>query len=252
MDIVTPDLSHMDFLDLATSDIKSSYALLQAREYHNAVYHFQQSVEKSCKYLGLTMKLFTFDELRQISHEPQRVFDKIFSSKIFTDVYRDNDYDLFKKEIHELSTDDKTYYSYNKIQNSINRHHEERLGKLPSEIVVEHYSNNPFSIHNSSISVLIENAKVMKGYPKCENICEQLIARNDNMEICVFSQMLMSFLVSGVEANSRYPDKKGATPNNIYSEKSTMVQYLDYFIEKQLFCIEILENYFKAIERSVC
>lgn len=248
MDIVNPDLSYTNFLDLAVSDIKSANVLLQVKEYHNAVYHFQQSVEKSCKYLGLTIKAFTFEKLREISHEPQRVFDKVFSSKIFTDVYKDNDYKLFKNEIQELNTDDKVYYSYEKIQQNTNKPHEERLGKLYSEILVEYYCNNPFAIHDNSVNQLIENAQVMKGYPKCEEICEQLIARNDNIEICVFSQMLMSFLVSGVEANSRYPDKTGITPNEIYSEKSFIVQYLNYFIETQVFCIKTLGDYFKPVE----
>lgn len=248
MDIVNPDLSHTNFLDLSSSDINSAKVLLQVKEYHNAVYHFQQSVEKSCKYLGLTMKAFTFDELRQISHEPQKVFDKVFSSTFFTDAYSNIDYEFFKKEIQKLNIDKKVDFSYKQIQNSINNPHEERLGKLPSEIIVDFYNNNPFSIHNNFIKELVENARIMKGYSKCEDICKQLITRNDEIEICVFSQMLMSFLVSGVEANSRYPDKVGVTPKEIYSDKSFIVQYLDYFIEKQLFCIKILGAYFKPIE----
>lgn len=248
MDIINPDLSHTNFLDLATSDIKSAKTLLQAKEYPNAVYHLQQSVEKSCKYLGLTVKAFTFDELRQISHEPQKVFDKVFSSTFFTDAYSNIDYEFFKKEVQKLSIDKKVDFSYKQIQNSINNPHEERLGKLPSEIIVDFYNNNPFSIYDNYVKELVENARAMKGYSKCEDICKQLITRNDNIEICVFTQMLMSFLVSGVEANSRYPDKAGITPYEIYAEKSSIVQYLDYFIEKQLFCIKILGEYFKPVE----
>lgn len=39
MDIINPDLSHNNFLELANADIKSANALLQIKEYHNAVYH---------------------------------------------------------------------------------------------------------------------------------------------------------------------------------------------------------------------
>lgn len=57
---------------------------------------FQQSVEKSCKYLGLTTKAFTFEELRRISHEPKKVFDAIFNSDTFTAVNENQDYNTFK------------------------------------------------------------------------------------------------------------------------------------------------------------
>lgn len=43
MDIINPDLSHNNFLELANADIKSANALLQIKEYHNAVYHISLS-----------------------------------------------------------------------------------------------------------------------------------------------------------------------------------------------------------------
>lgn len=245
MDILNPDLSYNNFLRESKEDISSTKALLNNKNYSHAIYHFQQSVEKSCKYLGLTINAFTIEKLKRISHNPQEIFDLIFSSKMFIDIYKDDDYKLFKNEILELDTDERAYYSFKKIQEIINNPHEERIGKLHSEIVVEYYRNNPFSIYDNSISLLIENAKVMKGYPKCEEICEQLIVRNDEMEICVFSQMLMSFLVVGTEATTRYPNiEKGTTPSLEYTEDKPFVKNLVFFIEVQEKCIQTLNNFF--------
>lgn len=247
MDIINPDLSHTIFLDLANSDIKSADILFKAEQYPNAVYHFQQSVEKSCKYLGLTNKIFTFNEFRKISHDPHKVFDMLFSSNFYTSIFTDGDYKSFKDEIKKLTIDEIVKFSHDRIQTIIENPHEDRIGKLASDIVIDCYENNPFSAYNSSIEELLENVRIMRGYPKCESICKQLIRRNDNIEICMSAQMLMSFLVCGVEANSRYPDKNGITPNDIYSETSPLVLNLSYFIDKQKFCIDTLNNFYRPM-----
>lgn len=244
MDIINPDLSHNNFLELANADIKSANALLQIKEYHNAVYHFQQSVEKSCKYLGLTMKAFTFDELRQISHEPQKVFDKVFYNEVFTSVSDNQDYEEVKKIFKDADLNKKcdgAYYYIDKAFRSSS------LNSRPySEQVIEYFDNNPFSdLYNADFA---ENIKKHRGNFHVETACKQFLDMLDDMQKCLLCQMLMSLLVSGVEANSRYPDREGITPNEIYSEKSFIVQYLDYFIEKQFFCIKILGGYFKPIE----
>lgn len=248
MDIRNLDSSHANFLNVANSDIKSADALLQIKEYHNAVYHFQQSVEKSCKYLGLTNQIFTFNELRKIGHDPHKVFDMLFSSDFYTRIFTDSDYKSFKDEIYKLTIDEIVKISHDGIQAIIEEPHEEYSGKLASDIVIDYYKKNPLSANDSSIKVLLENIRIMRGYPKCESICKQLIRRNDNIEICMSAQMFMSFLVRGVETNSRYPDENGITPSDIYSEKSPLVQNLSYFIDKQKFCIEILNNLYNDIQ----
>lgn len=244
MDIITPDLSHTNFLDLANSDIKSADALLKIKEYHNAVYHFQQSVEKSCKYLGLTIKAFTLKELQKISHEPQRVFDKIFNSKEFISTNNNNDYNEIKQKFKSVSLNEKcdgVYYYIEKIfTNTI------LDNKLYSEQVIEYFDYNPFSgLYNEDF---VENIRKHRGNPNIEAICKQFLDTLNDMQRCLLCQMLMSFLVSGIEANSRYPDEKGLTPKKIYSEESFIVKYLGYLIKKQAFCIKVLGNYFKPIE----
>ena len=244
MDIINLDSSYAKFLNVANSDIKSAYALLQIKEYHNAVYHFQQSVEKSCKYLGLTNQIFTFDKLRQIGHDPHKVFDMLFSCDFYTRTFTDSDYKSFKDEIYKLTIDEIVKISHEGIQSIIEKPHEDYSWKLASDIIIDYYEKNPLSANNSSIKALLGIIRTMRGYPKCESICKQLIRRNDNIEICMSAQMLMSFLVRGVEANSRYPDENGITPSDIYSEKSPLVQNLNYFIDKQKLCIEILCDYY--------
>ena len=244
MDIVNLDLSHTNFLDLANSDIQSADILLKIKEYHNAVYHLQQSVEKSCKYIGLTYKIFTFNELRKISHDPHRVFDMLFSSDFYTSIFTDSNYKSFKDEMVKLTMNEIVKFSHDRIQTIIEKSHENRIGKLASDIVIDYYKNNPLLAYYGLIEKLLEIVRIKRGNPKCESICKQIIRRIDNIEICMLAQMLMSFLVRGVEANSRYPDKNGINPSDIYSEESSLVQNLSFFIDKQKFCIEILCDYY--------
>ena len=244
MDIVNPDLSHANFLDLSSSDINSAKALLQVKEYHNAVYHFQQSVEKSCKYLGLTVKAFSFKELREISHEPQKVFDKVFYSEVFTSVSDNQDYEETKSLFKDVDLNKKCEIAYFYINKAFKS---SSIDSRPySDQIIEYFENNPFSdLYDADF---VENIKKYRGNPQAEVACRQFLDILDDMQKCLLSQMLMSLLVSGVEANSRYPDKVGVTPKEIYSDESFIVHFLDYFIEKQLFCIEILGNYFKPSE----
>lgn len=242
MDIANPDLFHTDFLRLADSDIRSSSVLLREKEYHNAVYHFQQSVEKSCKYLGLTIKAFTSDELRRIGHEPRRVFDRIFYSETFTAINDNRDYEDIKSAFVGVSLDEKcdgVYYYIDKTfesSSSLN-------GRSCSEQFIEGIDESLFSaLYGTDV---LENIKKYRGNPHVEAFCKQFLDKFDEMRKCLLCQMLMSVLVSGIEANSRYPDRKGVSPDKIYSEKSFVVQYLDYFIGKQKFCIKVLRDYFK-------
>lgn len=244
MDIINPDLSHIDFLDLADSDIKCADALLKIKEYHNAVYHFQQSVEKSCKYLGLTIKAFTFGELRNINHEPQRVFDKIFYSDVFSYVNSNNDYNKIKQKFKSVSLNEKydgVYHYIEKIfTNTISDN------KLYSEQVIEYFDSNPFSnLYNEDF---VENIRKYRDNPNIGAICKEFLHKFDSMQKCLLCQMVMSFLVSGIEANSRSIDEKGMTPKKVYSEESFIIKYLSYFIKKQEFCIKVLDDYFKPMK----
>lgn len=111
--------------------------------------------------------------------------------------------------------------------------------------VIEYYENNPFSALFPPN--FVSDIKKYKGKPQVESICRDFLNMILNLQKSLSCQMLMSFVVCGVEANSRYPDRNGLSPKEIYMEQSFIVQYLDYFIEKQIFCIEIIKNYFKPV-----
>lgn len=244
MDIVNPDFSHTSFLNQADSDINSAKILLGAEKYSQAIYFFQQSVEKSCKYLGLTIKAFNYKQLRKISHEPEKVFDTIFHNEIMTLVSNDNYYDKLKDLLFKQELNERAYAAYCHIEEAFNIKDSEHEVDIYSEQVITFYENNLF---NKLLPTdLIHNIKIRQGIPKIEELCKNLLSSIKNLEKCILCQMLMSFLVGGVEANSRYPDyDQDTTPDKIYSEESEIIQNLSYFIEKQIFCIQVLRDYFK-------
>lgn len=68
MNILNPDLSHSEFLTESLSDINAANTLLDIGQFSQAAYMFQQSVEKSCKYFGLTIKILDYEDLRKTGH----------------------------------------------------------------------------------------------------------------------------------------------------------------------------------------
>lgn len=245
MNIIKPDLSHISFLREAESDISTIKVLLVSKNYSQAAYFFEQSVEKSCKYLGLTTQAVSYNEVRSsIGHEPERVFDKIFQSEIFLSMYNNNnDYSKLKQQFKKQSLDERAY--------SARFHIECLFENEDTEPQPKSYCSQLVSLHDSNASRkifpehTINELRNCSGIPKVEILCKEFLLQEKKMGKCCTAQMIMSFLVSGVEANSRYPDyNKKTTPSEIYSKDSEFVQNLHYLIEKQEFCISFFRMYF--------
>lgn len=115
-----------------------------------------------------------------------------------------------------------------------------------SDQIIDYYEGNPFKelLPDNFFSEIISS----KGNPLAETLFKNLLLSIRDLDICLMSQMIMSFLVSGIEENSRYPDHKlGTVPNEIYSEESEIIKNLSYFIERQKFCVRFLREYFKSL-----
>lgn len=62
---------------LAQGDLKSSYILYDYRLYSQSIYMFQQAVEKGVKYYGLLLDIVTVNDLKNIGHQPIKLYNKI-------------------------------------------------------------------------------------------------------------------------------------------------------------------------------
>lgn len=91
-----------ELLDIAKSDLKASRVLYENRLYPQAVFYFQQSVEKANKSLALVTKLVTEKELyRNIGHQAIKIHEKAIKRQ--KDKYEQfNDHLTLFSELREL------------------------------------------------------------------------------------------------------------------------------------------------------
>ena len=57
---------HTLFLEIAKSDLEASRTLLSNKHYPQAVFYFEQAIEKGIKSLGLWMKVITEEECKDM------------------------------------------------------------------------------------------------------------------------------------------------------------------------------------------
>lgn len=70
-------MDKMHWIDVALYDIKSCRLLYENKLYAQSLFYFQQSIEKCSKYIGIVMGGFSERELRDISHNPIKIFNKM-------------------------------------------------------------------------------------------------------------------------------------------------------------------------------
>lgn len=83
-----------EYLKLAHDDLEASKLLHENRLYPQSLFYFSQSVEKANKALALTSNKFTEKDMRQINHNPMRIYKQLMinqknstarTSKLYSD-----------------------------------------------------------------------------------------------------------------------------------------------------------------------
>lgn len=69
------------FFECAKRDMRASKLLYKERDYPNAIYHLQQATEKLVKAHFMSVPLFNYNEIRQISHSTPMAFLQLLSKK---------------------------------------------------------------------------------------------------------------------------------------------------------------------------
>ena len=67
-----------EMLHFAKEDFDIALLLYNEKEYSNALYHYNQCVEKTVNYIGLSTGSISEDQLKDISHKPIKVFSYLF------------------------------------------------------------------------------------------------------------------------------------------------------------------------------
>lgn len=230
------DFSHSSFLDEARDDLKAARCLYEGGLYAQAVYHVQQSIEKSSKFWGLTLRMFSYEDLKKLGHNPHKVFKKLFEGAVEMGMVET---DLFKR-LEDfisgcLSVDERVRKICEKLKRDLNFIFvviEE--GQTPLEAL------RVFLKEEEDLGI-VRNLEELRGMPEWESVCMCMVDKINREARYVTLQMSLSFLVWGLEANTRYPDYgKGTVPSDLYSKDTELVKNMPFFMEVQEGCINAL------------
>lgn len=248
------DYSHISFLKEAEADLKSVQVLYKNSNYSQAAYLFQQSIEKSCKFLGLTLNVFDYDRLRTISHHPHKVFKLLFNSDMMLEVYGsaisfDNIDNILR---NESDLDDRVKCILWYLQ-SVTSHIPFIINpdSTAFDTLVVNYQN--LQIFKDALSVNgIDNVmddialmNYLRNNSKIEHLSRTIINEINDRTICCLNLLFLSFLVWDIESNSRYPDyNKNTTPESLYNKNTIFIENIPLFVKEQNQCIDILYQQF--------
>jgi len=96
------DYKYKVFLEIASDDLDASKLLYNKKKFPQAVFFFEQSVEKTCKYLLINQSILTVDQLnKKVRHNSIIVF-KLYSEFIIESI--SSLFDLTKGQNHSVNT----------------------------------------------------------------------------------------------------------------------------------------------------
>lgn len=239
---------YSDLLYSAERDLKAVVELFNSGIYPDAVFHFQQAVEKGCKFWGLSMGLITWEEIRNIGHNPEKVFRILFKRINKIEDNAESEYDKMLNDICKKSNLDERvkkvlgeifYICNNDIIPILS-------GQSPYEAVAAYFDNYPkAAILHPGITEKLEE---LKNHPHRDKVAMNFWI--DTEDVCKMPACLMelSLLVFATEQNARYPDiVKGIKPEDLYNEDTLFVQQIPFLCNLLNHNFKILQCYY--IER---
>jgi len=73
---------------MAKSDLEASKTLLSNKHYPQAIFLFEQAVEKGVKSIGLCMNIVTEEECKEIGHKTWNIL-KLIVKRVFEEILTD-------------------------------------------------------------------------------------------------------------------------------------------------------------------
>jgi hypothetical protein len=228
------DMDESQLLSIAKNDIKASQTLYKDGRYANALFSFQQSVEKSSKYIGLTMNCILEEQLQKdIRHDPTKVFTKmsVFLAKNSNGLIQPFDpqnITCLKQQIEKITEQEAVDFLWHYIQDVVNQ---PKLidDKLP-----------PFEAVCKFISTIMPefdlglDNPLLKSYTiiKLEKQTQELIL-SVNYGTRILQLLLgYSLLMSKYKVDDfRYPSKAYGDPNVYFNQDNPLVINLPFFIK---------------------
>ena len=242
MELKEIDYSYYCFLQEALIDLNAAEVLNDKEIYSKSVLLFKQSVEMSCKYLGLLWKIIPpTDGKRNIGYIPNKIFKDFFSTDVLRQIKGEFLFKQFENELNSYtSLADKINYLINEITTALHLEVIKRKDNQTAiEAIITFYRAMGYKNYTD-----IEFLEKKKGDKKVETEIEEHRKTVNNIGICVLCQMFMSFLVWGNIEDTRYPDiTTSKTSMDNYSKSSIITKNLTWFFEIQRKCLNMMTDF---------
>lgn len=246
MDVLNLDLSHYKIFEMSIADLKSTEALYKSHNYPQSIYFLQQSVEKSCKYIGLTFRAISEEKLKKIGHNPHIVFRKIFCSDEMKQLGGASEFHKFEQMVQDLNFDERV----ESLTPMLNSELEDviKYTSDPIGVFLDYIDHHPLK-DSLGINIRDEVEKSLEIVPRkiIENIAIKHIDKINNFAKANHILLILGFLVWGLEEKVRYPDMNNS-PMDEYNENSAFVKALPMFIKAQANALVWTETYFAEEE----
>ena len=233
------------WIDAAAHDIKACKVLCDNRLYAQSLFHFQQSVEKCSKYIGLEIGGFSDKELKEISHNPIKLFKKM-AEKINKE---NDDYDsqYWDKELAKsqcIIKNAKEDDAVNVFKVIVGRD----LRDIPplGEETLEGYLKGVIEEYIPDMDIkelcmLLEQEMLSEE----KEYVRQMCLRNTYGERILVLLLMLSLLLSRFKVDDfRYPSQQYGNPNDYFNEDRALVKTLEDLVF-------IMESYVLPMTRLI-
>lgn len=238
-------------LNLSKADLNSSVLLIENMFFSQAVFAFEQAVEKACKYIGLKSGRLTEEEVYDVCHYPHKVFlkylkrvNEILVSLNPTKIQEKDSIQDLKDDLFKLSEKIFSQRIFRLIKDSSNDEYV-KIDKRKS------YVDNFNTFLDSDFEQLckMNNAKCIKVYATSdmeEEVRQDIITNNTGFK-SIMILLYLSYYASYFNMSEiRYGGKKVEDPTKYFNEESPYIQIMPYLqneLSAILSNIEIVDIY---------
>ena len=229
------------WIDVASHDIEACKVLRDNKLYAQSLFYFQQSVEKCSKYIGLEIGGFSNKELKEISHNPIKLFKKM-AEKINKE---NDDYDsqYWDKELAKsqcIIKNAKEDDAVNVFKVIVGRD----LRDIPplGEETLEGYLKGVIEEYIPDLDIkelcmLLEQEMLSE--------VKQMFLRDTYGERILVLLLMLSLLLSRFKVDDfRYPSQQYGNPNDYFNEDRALVKELGNLVV-------IMESYVLSMARLI-
>jgi len=220
------------WIEVAISDLKSSIVLYDNKNFSQSLFYFFQAIEKSTKYLGISLGIIEANRLRKdISHETVKIFKVLIENinnnqEINSDIKLDDLNNLINS-VRERSDKERAEFVLRYIKKSMNKDFPIPMENMDSPFILMINYLKSIGIKDP----ILEKPMSENEFKHLENVLKET-SINKILIINYASKITMVMLVLNIFTNCykiddlRYPGDRIKNPNSHFDEENDYVKIL--------------------------